>query len=328
MTQTWQERKKEKIIGYIIRFFAVIIWGLQPIYIKYTAMNSVPLDYRVFFTALGGVLISLFILFLFLLFQQKSYWKPKLKFNTIFAVIVVTEVLFIYFFNKSLVYTSSTNLIIFNNFAPLLALLVALVLWRNEIPYLKDSSHILAILFVFFIGASGSSLLFYNDIMYGAEESVKGDMFALLVMSIDVVLVIAQIRYVKYLQDNQSVFLSLYVYLFVFIVMIPIILLNLSVFYTLTNEQIYFAIGAGVISGVGQILNYEAFRRMDGFIAFLMFNIAIFITFAIEAYWLEEIEVTVFLVLGGSLIIGASVFAEVINTKCEKAELTDKKEKT
>ena len=73
-----------------------------------------------------------------------------------------------------------------------------------------------------------------------------------------------------------------------------------------------------------QILNYEAFRRMDGFIAFLMFNIAILITFAIEAYWLKEIEVTVFLVLGGSLIIGASILAEVINTKCEKEELIDK----
>ena len=157
--------------------------------------------------------------------------------------------------------------------------------------------------------------------MYGAKESIKGDMFALLVMVIDVALVIAQIRYVKYLQDNQSIFLNLYVYFFVLLVMLPIVLLNISVFYTLSSEQIYFAIGAGLLSGVGQILNYEAFRRMDGFIAFLMFNIAIFITFAIEAYWLESIEVTVFLLVGGTMIIGASILAELINTKCEKEEL-------
>ena len=318
---TYEERKKEKITGYIIRFFAVIIWGLQPIYIKYTAMNTMPLDYRVFFTAVGGALISILVLLLFLLFKQTSYWKPKLKFNTLFALIIFTELLFIYFFNKSLVYTSSTNLIIFNNFAPLLALLVALVLWRKEIAYFKDKSHILAILLVFLLGAIGSSLLFYNDIMYGAKESIKGDMFALLVMVIDVALVIAQIRYVKYLQDNQSIFLNLYVYFFVLLVMLPIVLLNISVFYTLSSEQIYFAIGAGLLSGVGQILNYEAFRRMDGFIAFLMFNIAIFITFAIEAYWLKSIEVTVFLLVGGTMIIGASILAEVINTKCEKEEL-------
>jgi len=244
-----------------------------------------------------------------------------LKFNTLFVVIIITEILFIYFFNKSLLYTSSTNLIIFNNFAPLLALLVALVLWRKEIPYLKDKSHILAIMFVFFLGAIGSTLLFYNDIMYGAKESVQGDIFALLVMAVDVVLVIAQIRYVKYLQDNQSIFLSLYVYLFIFLLMLPVILLNISVFYTLSSEQIYFTLGAGVISGVGQILNYEAFRRMDGFIAFLMFNLAILLTFVLEAYWLEGITVTPFLLVGGSLIIGASIFAEVINTKCEKEEL-------
>jgi len=223
--KTWQERKKEKTIGYIIRFFAVIMWGIQPIYLKYTAVNRVPLDYRVFFTALGGVLTTFVIL-----------------------------------------------------------------------------------------------LLFYNDIVYGVEGSIKGDIFALILMSIDVVLVVAQIRYVKYLQENQSVFLNLYVYLFILIVMLPIILLNLSVFYSLTTEQIIFTIGAGVISGVGQILNYEAFRRMDGFIAFLMFNIAILLTFTIEAYWLKEIIITPFLIIGGVLIIGASIFAEVINSKCEKEE--------
>ena len=324
--QTWQERKREKFIGYIIRFFAVVIWGIQPIYIKYTAVNSVSLDYRVFFTALGGVLTSIVVLFLFLLFKQTSYWKPKLPFNPLFAIVVMAELLFIYFFNKSLLYTSSTNLIILNNFAPLLALLVALVLWRNEIPYFKDKSHSLAIILVFIIGATGSSLLFYNDIIYGVEGSIKGDMFALILMAVDVILVIAQIRYVKYLQDKQSVFLNLYVYLFILIVMFPMVLLNLSVFYSLTIEQIYFTMGAGVISGLGQILNYEAFCRMDGFIAFLMFNIAILITFIIEAYWLKSIAVTSFLLIGAILIIGASIFAEVINSKCEREEFRgDKK---
>lgn len=60
---------------------------------------------------------------------------------------------------------------------------------------------------------------------------------------------------------------------------------------------------------------------MDGFIAFLMFNIAIFITFVLEAYWLKAIVVTPLLVVGGIFIVGASIFAEVINTKCEKEEL-------
>ncbi|MCK5538794.1 MAG: DMT family transporter [Bacteroidales bacterium] len=312
-------RKKEKFLGYIIRLFAVIIWGIQPIYIKYTAINTVSMDYRIFFIAVGGLLISLISLLFF--WKQKSHWNFKLKLNTLFFMIVITQLLFIYFFNISLRYTSSTNLIIFNNFAPLLALLVALVLWRKEIPYFKDRSHILAIIFVFFMGVMGSSLLFYNDIIYGQNGSIKGDILALLVMSIDVVLVISQIRYVKYLHDHQSIFLTLYIYLFIFMIMIPIVLMNVSLFYTLTHEQIYYAIGAGVLSGIGQILNYEAFRRMDGFIAFLMFNIAILITFVIEAYWLKEIQVTLFLVVGGCFIISASIFAEVINTQCEKEAL-------
>ncbi len=54
--------------------------------------------------------------------------------------------------------------------------------------------------------------------------------------------------------------------------------------------------------------------------AFLMFNIAILITFTIEAYWLKEIIVTKFLVAGGVLIIIASIFAEVINTNISKLD--------
>jgi drug/metabolite transporter (DMT)-like permease len=319
--QKWEKHQKEKLLGYIIRFFAVIIWGIQPLYIKYTAVNDVPLDSRILFIAFGGALSSVVILLLFLLFKQKSYWKPKLQINTLLVLIIIGELLFIYLSNKSLMFTSGTNFIIFNNFAPLLAVLVAIVLWRNEIPYLKEKSHIALIVLVFFIGGLGSSLIFYNDISLGLEGTIDGNFLALLATSADVLLVVAQIRYVKYLQHNQSIFLNFYVYLFLAIAVLPIKWLSSSSsLMTLSEEQIYFTLGAGVLSGIGQILNYEAFRRMDGFIAFLMFNIAILITFVLEAYWLEEIVVTYMLVGGGLLIIGASIFAEVINTKCEKKE--------
>jgi drug/metabolite transporter (DMT)-like permease len=316
----WKKHQKEKLLGYIIRFFAVIIWGVQPLYIKYTAVNDVPLDSRIFLIVLGGAGSSFLILFIFLLFKQKSYWKPKLKINTLFTLIILGELLFIYLSNKSLIFTSGTNFIIFNNFAPLIALLIALLLWRKEIPYLKDRLHIFLIILIFLIGAIGSSLLFYNDILMGDEGTIKGNFLALFATVADVLLVVAQIRYVKYLQNNQSVFLNFYVYLFLALSVLPIVWINASALSNLTNEQIYFTLGAGVIGSIGQILNYEAFRRMDGFIAFLMFNIAIFITFVIEAYWLQEIIVTYLLVIGGLLIIGASIFAEVINTKCEKKE--------
>ena len=35
---------------------------------------------------------------------------------------------------------------------------------------------------------------------------------------------------------------------------------------------------------------------------------------------LKEIIITPFLIIGGVLIIGASIFAEVINSKCEREE--------
>ena len=38
--KTWQERKKEKTIGYIIRFFAVIMWGQETCPIFAEVINS------------------------------------------------------------------------------------------------------------------------------------------------------------------------------------------------------------------------------------------------------------------------------------------------
>lgn len=79
--------------------------------------------------------------------------------------------------------------------------------------------------------------------------------------------------------------------------------------------------GAGALLGVGELLNYEAFRRIDGFIAFLMFNISILITFIIEVYFLEAFTPGWILLLGGAIIVGSTVAAEFINTKCEKQGL-------
>jgi hypothetical protein len=81
---------------------------------------------------------------------------------------------------------------------------------------------------------------------------------------------------------------------------------------------VLYSIGAGVLSGVGKLLNYETFRRIDGFIAFLMFNISILITFTAEALFLHTITPTWMLIVGGLLIISSTVFAEIINGRSQK----------
>jgi drug/metabolite transporter (DMT)-like permease len=318
----WQKRKREKMMGYLIRFGAVVIWGILPIYIKYTEANSVDPLLRVFFAGAGGIFPSLILLGIgILFFHQAKKIQWTLPLNKWLFFIILGKFLFLYFTNFSLMYTSGTNMVLLESFAPVFALIIAIVLWREKIPYLKQRKNIPLITGAFLLGSIGSSLLFYNDIKEGTALHIYGDILAILLMFADTFLVVSQIQYAKYLKNNQSAILNLFVYIGIITITTFIVLFSSQNIFSVSVSQFFLAVGIGFLSGLGQILNYEAFRRIDGFLAYLMFNMAILITFAVEAFFLETIYPTLFLLLGGSMIIGASIVAEKINSKCEKQGL-------
>jgi uncharacterized membrane protein len=65
-------------------------------------------------------------------------------------------------------------------------------------------------------------------------------------------------------------------------------------------------------------LNYEAFKRIDGYLAYMMFNISVLVTFVLETFVFHSIQPTLLLILAGAMIISASIFAEMINSRCQK----------
>ncbi|MBI2453126.1 HD domain-containing protein [Candidatus Peregrinibacteria bacterium] len=314
----WSKKQKEKIQGYSIRLIAVILWGLEPIFIKYTLTNTIDPMLRVPLKAIGGLITSIF----FILFVYKSIQRRKIKitlpWNKIFALIVVGEALFSYMMNSSLIYTSGTNVILLNNFAPVISLIIAAVLWRDQIPYLKEKSNALAIFATFVIGSLGSTLLFYNDIRYSDATSITGNILATLNMLSDVVLVIALIQYIKNCKIKDTAILTFNIFIPILLISLPLTLFSSQKFSELSLGQIGYAIGAGILSGFAHILTMEAFKRIDGFLAYLMFNISIFVTFTMEAFILKEIPPTLILTIGGLMIMSASIIAEYINTQAEK----------
>jgi drug/metabolite transporter (DMT)-like permease len=314
-TQTLQQR--QKLYGYLLRLGAVIIWGIEPLYIKYTLTNSIDPGMRVFLKSVGGIFPSILLggVLAPIVMRQKMNWR--LPYTSLFALIIVGEVFFTYFINASLVYTSGTNVILLNNFAPVLALIIAAFFWRDRIPYLRKTSSVAAMLLTFTIGSIGTTLLFYNSRSVSVTN-VYGDFLGTLMMLTDVILVTAMIRYVQFLKVSRSIALNLNIFLCVFLVSAPLAFLGGQPFWTLSREQLLFGIGAGVLSGFGRILNFEAFRLIDGFIAYLMFNIAIFLTFILEAFLLQEILPTISLLLGGIMISVASIVAEYINSRSER----------
>lgn len=319
--EEWRQHQREKIFGYLIRLGAVVIWGIEPLYIKYTVINDLSPLLRVFLKATGGLLPSLVLGIIVAWSIQRKPVNFRLPYNKIFAVIVIGELLFAYFMNSSLIFTSGTNMILINSFAPVIGLIIAAIFWRDQIPYLRQSKHFMKVFMLFVLGSIGSSFIFYNDIRFATSEHLWGDTLSMMTMLADVFLVIAMIRYVKSLSQPKSIELNFNIFLCTLLLTAPFALLSSTNIWQLTAAQWAFGLGAGILSGFGRIMNFAAFRRIDGFLAFLMFNISIFITFAIEAFYIKGIVSTPLLVIGGLLIIGASIGAEYINTKSEREAL-------
>jgi len=71
---------------------------------------------------------------------------------------------------------------------------------------------------------------------------------------------------------------------------------------------------------LGWYFSYEAYKRMDGFINYLLFNLSAVITFVLEVVFFDLGFTTLF-IIGGVCILSSSVAAEYINTRCEKRKV-------
>lgn len=325
----WTALRKRKIAGYLIRIVAVVIWGIEPIYIRYTPANDLSPFIRIFLLGFGVLVVSFVALFFRQMWvKYKGTKSPvsifRIPHEKFFICLVIGQIGFMYLKNASLVHTTGTNLLLFNNFAPVLGLLVAAVFWRREIPYLKKPKTMLWIFLLAVTAGLGSSLLVYSSSVTGSA-SLIGDILAFIAALFDVVLVVAQIQYIKNFGKTDPAVLNLHVFFYLLLLVSPVIILaaifQWPVFGSLTAKAVLLGIGIGLFEGVGQMCNYAAFKRIDGYLAHMMFNLSIFITFSIEAFVIHSVRPTFLLMASGIIIIGASVAAELINSRCQKKGL-------
>lgn len=314
--------KKRTVAGYAFRFAAVLVWGILPIFMRYTPMVEVHPLLRTLFMSIGATVITFCILLYRRAWGEKMTSHLAVSRNRLLGLIIATEVFYILFCTVSLTRTTSTNFLLFQNVAPVLALLAAAALWRQSISYLRDPKQMQKILLLFLLGSTGCSLIIYNSIHSTGIRSTGGDGLALMAMLFDTIVTIGQIRYMKKYADTSSIGLNLHVFglmtLCLLPILYPIILFTPSILASLTLMPVLYAIGAGVLSGIGLMLNYEAFRRIDGFLAFLLFNVSILVTFVLEIWLFDAFKPTWMLMIGGFIVICASMLAEWQNRKAQQ----------
>ncbi|HRH93191.1 MAG TPA: HD domain-containing protein [Candidatus Peribacteria bacterium] len=316
---------RQKIIGYMLRFGAVFIWGVEPVLIRYTSIQTLSPLLRVHIWAVAGAISGFIAIFVLNLFYKKgkklSYTTP---YNRYFWVIVFANLSYNYFLHRSLLFTTATNVNLVLSYAPVFALLLAFLVWRRRISYLSSPKSIQQIFMLFGLSALGGTMLVYNDFQTTAQGAL-GDLFALMIAFSDVVFMMSNIHYVKYSNVLTNT-VSLATHHFVWIAIVTLamiaggdIFFGYNITFDLTMAQWVTNIGVGVITLIGLVLTFEAFKRIDGLLAFMMLNLAPFIAFLFELlFFRHTINANVLFFVGGGLIIAASIFAEFINSRCEK----------
>lgn len=313
--------QRRKTMGYAIRLFAVLIWGLEPIYIRYTAVNDLTPFLRTFLLGFGVLIPSVLLYVCQNVWSRRRWPSFALPYDSAFLLLVIGQMGYMYFKNASLIYTTGTNLLLFNNFSPLIGLIIATFFWRKDIAYLRQPRTMLIILLLAISAGLGSSLLVYNNVG-DTSLSVFGDALAMVSTFFDVFMTIGQIQYIRHFSRTNGMLLNIHIFFFLLCFTAPVIiagpLLGFPLLRGLDMHTLMLGLGIGLFVGIGQFLNYEAFKRIDGYLAYMMFNLSVLITFTMETFLIHSVTPSVLLIISGLLIIGSSVAAEIVNSRCEQ----------
>lgn len=151
------------------------------------------------------------------------------------------------------------------------------------------------------------------------QSKLFGNFLALLAMICDVIASVALIFYTK----SQDAF-SGKQYIIIRVVVSAIVLSPVALFslsrYPLGTKAIFWLAYVGIVTfSLGYYFTYEAYKRIDGFINYMLFNLAPFITVHIEVTYFD-LPLSIQFLLGGILILGSATAAEFIKTRQEKKE--------
>ncbi len=320
----WEKKKKEKIFGYAVRIIAILIFGATPILSKYylSEFSGIQITSVSFFLAV----ICTLPLFLYRKkhLSLKNYEQQK-KYNKFFWIAVLSDMtlVILYFFSINL--TSASTAITFLNFSPLLAIIIGILFWKQkESQYMNNKSDLLKILIMFVLGTIGVLLLVLNkeENISESEYAFKlfGDLLAFIAMIFDVIATLALISYTK----SKNIFKGIdYIIHKIFI--IGLLLSPFAIHTIFTHSISALELGIFLFIAIfnfilAYLLSYEAYKRLDGLINFLFFNLSVAVTITLEVF-VFDLSISYLFGLGVFLIIFSSLFSEFINTKCEKKEL-------
>jgi drug/metabolite transporter (DMT)-like permease len=314
----WEEHIRQKIMGYVFRIGAILLFGSTPVVAKYF-LSDIPNGLAITSVSALGALAFLSPVLVYKIGTRQ--WGKVESYSKYFWIILLFETLFFISYFFSVHFTSASNASLLLTLGPVIAIIFAFLFFREKIVYFQTKNNARAIISIFILGALGASFLVLNKEVNIVEGSlgnkIFGDFLAILAVLFDVIATIFLILYAK----SKNAFSGLD-YILRKITLFALILSPIAI-YTLLNYSFSGREIIGILFiGIGYFVlgfgfAYEAFRRLDGFINYLLMNVGQLFTVVLEV-WFFDLPLTFLFILGAIFILVSSIAAEYINTKCEK----------
>lgn len=322
--ETLHTPKQQKITGYMLRLSAILLWGAGPIILKYNLASFNPFfvyGFSMYVALLFWIPVYLFRLLRHRLNGKKKTCRPVKGYNRFFFMAIVFDALEVLLITISVHFTIASNTTLLLNFSPVIALLFFLVFARNRIAYLKGKNDTLNILIVFIAGCVGSSMLVFNQLPNETGNKMLGDLIAFGAVLCDVAATVSLIHYARQNEAFSGIDYIIRKIAIIALLFFPIVLTGLpQIMQGLSISQIASFVYMGVFDfALAYMLAFEAFKRIDGLIAYLLFNLRPIITILLEVV-VFALPLSINFSVGAVLIMGASIAAEIINSKAQKLE--------
>ena len=325
--EEFNELQSKKWIGYLFRIGSATSFAFVTIIGKYFLENIPTLQMISLSALLGGIGLGLPIILFYFLFNKKPAQqtftediKPNLS-NT-FYLIIFLDFLFqvLYFFSSDYIPASHTALYL--TLAPLVGLCISLLFLGEESGIFKKRG----LAFTLFSMASiGSIFIFVSKENFAfARHDVIGEMYATLLVFLDVWFTVALIKYYK-LKNTFSPFLFTVFFMFIMgIAVSPIYLPYLFMHFTeILSQDWLFLFLLGLSLFILKYCTMESYNRCNGLINYLLMNLFPIGVVVLEFYYFD-LSISLIFLVGLVLILGSSFIIEYINTQEERKDIIRK----
>ncbi|HLG25223.1 MAG TPA: DMT family transporter [Candidatus Gracilibacteria bacterium] len=308
-------------VGYAAGLLASFFWGIHSVIIRHLTQQGVDPN------LIAGLrlYIGAATIFVILMLQRvtrrgKEKKTAPFTFHPLFILAALSLGINFLLFQTGLQYTLASDANLIQNFSPVAVLIMSSIFLRHRIREIApNTKYWMSIFQIVLVGSIGASLVLITDVnnaIVPSQQKLQGDVMAFVGMLFFSLFVIFSSEFSKIQPKISSLWTTM---LTLAVAALPVsLLVPFRDLPGLTADQWYFIVFIGIFStGVAYWLWIIASKRLN--VVPLTLNLVYIgiITVLTEVFFLDLL-LDWKIVLGGALMIAASVLAEITNEKARK----------